>query len=259
MSREFVRRAALLGIIAWVSLCLIAIGLVPQLLEGLSPVLVFSGLLGLASAVGLLEVVKSEQLRHAAQIANRQQSRRDALTGLPNRWEFDRLINIMISDAQDHDLELSLLLIDVDGLHRINQSGGYTTGDEILGQVARLVITATRGADLLARYGDDEFAVVLADVDRPTCEQIMERVRTRVQETVRHQADAVSVSLGASSMLRDDPADQLIHRAELALFQSKSEGRNRCSLHDGEELRLVGRPATKASAAADEMANLQVH
>lgn len=231
------------------SVCLIAVGLAPQLYASLSPVLVFSGLLGLASAVGLLEVVKSEQSRRAAAVAaNRQHSRRDNLTGLPNRWEFDRLINIMISDAQNHELELSLLLIDIDGLQDVNQSDGYTAGDEVLADVARSIIAATRGADLLARYGDDEFAVVLADVDRGTCERVMERLRQKVEATVRAGDDVVCVSLGATSMSSDDAADGLLHRAELALFKAKSEGRNRGCFHDGSDLHcLVPEEAERAA------------
>ncbi len=235
MSREFVKRAALLGAIAWASLCLMTAGLVPELHTKFSHIWVLSGLFGLASAVGLVEVVKRDQERYSESMDTRRRPRHDELTGLPNRWEFDRLINIMIADAQDHDLSLSLVIIDVDAMKNINLKEGYSTGDEILQEVTRSIVAATRGADLLCRYGDDEFAVLLSDLDARSCETVVRRLRSHLQDRVSIK-QPVTVSLGAASLQKSDSANCLVRRAELALFRSKSDGRDRGCYHDGQQL-----------------------
>lgn len=236
MSRDFVKRAALLGIIAWASLCLLTVGLVPDIKTQFSHLWVLSGLFGLVSSVGLVQVVKRDQERHSSESqAIRRRSRHDELTGLPNRWEFDRLINIMIADAQAHDLSLSIILIDVDAMKDINVKEGYSTGDEILQEVTRSIVAATRGADLLCRYGDDEFAVLLSDLNAKSCETVVRRLRSHLHDRVSIES-AVTLSLGAATLQNSDSADCLIRRAELALFRSKSNGRDQGCYHDGEKL-----------------------
>ncbi|MFK7822362.1 MAG: GGDEF domain-containing protein, partial [Planctomycetaceae bacterium] len=179
MKTDLVKRAALLGGIAWASLCLLTVGLAPSLQPQLSQLWIISGLMGLASALGLLQVVKRDDSSNKAELvaASRPASRIDSLTGLPNRWEFDRLINIMIADAQDHQLPLSLLLIDVDQMQEINQREGYMGGDEVLCKVTRSIIKALRGADLVCRYHHDDFAAVLADLDARSCSAVVDRLR----------------------------------------------------------------------------------
>ncbi len=240
MTREFARRAAFLGIVAWVSLCLLIIGVIPSLRDQFSSMWVLSGLLGLASAVGLIEVVKAERQSHAQGLSTMAKSKRDELTGLPNRWEFDRLINIMASDAQNHDLRLALLLIDVDALQLVNQRVGYSDGDNILQEVARCVLAATRGADLVSRFDNDEFAVVLTDVDEATCATVMDRLCKRVKDCVSAADVPVTVSVGATSIQADDSVNAFVDRAQLALFRSKSEGGNMACYHNGEALKSVG-------------------
>jgi len=241
LTREYARRAAFLGVIAWASLCLLTVGIAPHLRDQLSVVWVLSGLLGLASAVGLVEVVKSEQRKHELRARSMKQTKRDGLTGLPNRWEFDRLINIMVSDACMHDLKLSLLLVDIDSLQSVNKRIGYAAGDEVLRAVAQCVLTSTRGADLVSRYDEDGFAVVLADVDDDACRGIMDRLRGHVRDAVSAGDVPVTVSVGAAVLAQDEEVCDLQHRAELALFNAKGEGGNASSFHDGEHFINPGR------------------
>ena len=248
MTREYARRAAFLGIIAWASLCLLTVGIAPHLRDQLSTVWVFSGLLGLASAVGLIEVVKAEQRQHDLRARSVKRTKRDELTGLPNHWEFDRLINIMVGDARMHDLRLSLLLIDIDSLQAVNKRNGYATGDEVLREVGRCVLTSTRGADLVSRFDDDGFAVVLADVEDEACHEIMERLRGHVRDAVSAGKLPVTVSVGAAVLATDEAVSDLQHRAELALLNSKAEGGNKTSFHDGQGITNIGqRPSAVAT------------
>lgn len=239
LTREYARRAAFIGLIAWTSLCLLTVGIVPYLRDQLSVLWILSGLLGLASAVGLIEVVKAEQKNHDLRARAMKRSKRDELTGLPNRWEFDRLINIMIGDARMHDLKLCLLLIDIDSLQSVNRHAGYAVGDEVLTDVARCVLTSTRGADLVSRYDEDGFAVVMADVNSDKCVEVMERLRGHVRDVVSANKIPVTVSVGAAEIIGDEDVSDLQHRAELALFNSKSEGGNVTSFHDGEQVTNV--------------------
>ena len=249
LKTDLVKRAALLGGIAWASLCLLTVGLSPSLQTQLSNLWITSGLLGLASALGLIQVVKRDSDARKAELtaASNPQSRLDSLTGLPNRWEFDRLINIMIADAQDHQLPLSLLLIDVDQMQQINQREGYMGGDDILCKLTKSIIKTVRGADLVCRYDDDEFAVVLADLDKRSCESVLDRLRGQLQECVSIEG-GVTVSLGASTLSATDSASCLVRRAQLALFRSKSDGKDRGCYHDGDQLMDVN-PARQHATA----------
>ena len=252
MNSEFLRRTIFLGVIAWLSVCLLVVGLVPQLCSDLSPLWLVHGLLGLASSLGLAEVVKSDQRRHDAHIAGLRRSRRDPLTGLSTRWEFDRLINIMIGDAQSHGLPMSLILIDLDGLNGFNQTAGYAAGDDLLVQASESIIAATRGADLVARYGEDEFAVVLADVEHDLCRQIMLRIRCQVGASLTEQlGQPVTLCVGAATLLPDDSSESVLQRAELALFRAKSTGPGEVCLHDfsGPELLPQRGPCAEAGSA----------
>lgn len=241
MNREFFRRATFLGVIAWVSLCLLAIGMVPELSNHISHVLAISGLLGLASAVGLLEVAKSERRAHDRSVSNMKRARRDDLTGLSNRWEFDRLINIMVADAHSQEIGLALILVDIDGLKDLNRYEGFGLGDSALQQVAQSTLAATRGADLVARYGDDEFAVVLTGVDRETCETVIRRLRGTISAKVQAGPKPLTVSVGAASLQANEAsAEEMRQRAELAMFRAKSDGRNRGCYHDGSRMTKVG-------------------
>ena len=159
----------------------------------------------------------------------------DSLTGVANRRQFDRLLDLEWRRAIRGKSPLALLLIDIDFFKRYNDSHGHLRGDAVLAEVAGLLAAAfTRAGDVVARYGGEEFAALLPDTSLEAAAELAEQARLRVESRgIPHPASdaarVVTVSIGASAMLADPwklPA-ALIERADRALYLAKAGGRNR--------------------------------
>jgi diguanylate cyclase (GGDEF)-like protein len=111
-------------------------------------------------------------------------------------------------------------LIDLDRFKELNDSGGHRVGDRYLKQLAKEWTTELRGADLLARYGGDEFAMILPGCSLDTAEEVLSRMRAACHE-------AQTFSAGVAAWASPEPASRLVERADEALFQAKRDGRNR--------------------------------
>ena len=160
----------------------------------------------------------------------------DALTGLANRRQFDRLLDLEWRRAIRGESPLALLLIDIDFFKRYNDTHGHLRGDAVLAEVAGLLAAAfTRAGDLVSRYGGEEFAVLLPNTTAESAAELAEQARARVEgRGIPHPAsDAaamVTVSLGVAST-DPDPwrlPSALVERADRALYLAKAGGRN-CS------------------------------
>ena len=157
----------------------------------------------------------------------------DALTGLYNRRYMEaHLANLSRRSAQP-DRSLALLMVDIDNFKHVNDTYGHPIGDEVLKAVASRLRHNVRPFDTVARWGGDEFIVVMPESDIKTCAIVGERLRGKVaQEAVEigtnHGPISVTISIGAAATPLDrfDPAD-LIRRADEALYRAKDTGRNR--------------------------------
>jgi diguanylate cyclase (GGDEF)-like protein len=153
----------------------------------------------------------------------------DALTGLPNRRYFDEFCGLLARRRRADDA-LGVLMIDIDHFKRVNDRFGHATGDQVLRAVAEAVAGAVRDDDVPARFGGEEFAVLLRDPTMPGALEIAERVRAAVGALDLHRlgVGAVSVSVGvAVSHIADEPIAQIIEAADQALYAAKSAGRDR--------------------------------
>ena len=157
----------------------------------------------------------------------------DALTGLYNRRYMEaHLANLSRRSAQP-DRSLALLMVDIDNFKHVNDTYGHPIGDEVLKAVASRLRHNVRPFDTVARWGGEEFIVVMPESDIKTCAIVGERLRGKVaQEAVEigtnHGPISVTISIGAAATPLDrfDPAD-LIRRADEALYRAKDTGRNR--------------------------------
>lgn len=154
----------------------------------------------------------------------------DPLTGAFNRSTLELNLKREISLAQRHDQPLGLLMLDLDHFKEINDRFGHPAGDCMLKAFAREVVRNIRNSDELFRYGGEEFVVLLSNTDITGATQLAERVRQGV-ETMRTACDGhtlgITVSIGVAILENQEQAEDLLKRADQALYHAKSEGRNR--------------------------------
>lgn len=175
------------------------------------------------------------QLRESLQ-RERALARTDGLTGLINRRHFVELAEHECAVARRYGQPLALMLFDIDGFKTINDALGHLAGDEILKEVARRAGEEVRSADVLARYGGDEFIALIPGSSAQSAAVVAERIRKRVAgegiPTTAGRA-AVTISAGVGQLLSSaDTLEDLIRRADHALYDAKGQGRNRTVVHD---------------------------
>jgi diguanylate cyclase (GGDEF)-like protein len=155
----------------------------------------------------------------------------DSLTGLHTRRHFMERFAEEFERAKLRKLPLSLLMIDIDHFKRINDQHGHLAGDMVLREVAHIVTMHTREIDISGRYGGEEFSVILPDTDKQGAMLAAERIRAAVHDRkVRAYDTALQVSLSAGvATFPDDVRDleELLDKADWALYRAKKQGRNR--------------------------------
>ncbi len=186
-----------------------------------------AGLVALV-ALMLLTLVLARPLLRAFRWTEEQASeaRIDSLTGLANRRALEESLAAEISRAQRFAHELAVVLLDLDRFKEINDSFGHAAGDVMLRAVGRLLTSLARQGDTVARWGGEEFVVVLPETDLAGAQRFAERLR----RTIEGQAVGdmkTSASCGVATMLAEDTVEELLAAADQALYQAKSNGRNR--------------------------------
>lgn len=153
----------------------------------------------------------------------------DPLVPLRNRRSFIRELERMIAYGERHGHDISLLMLDVDGLKPINDTGGHAAGDEAIKQVAAALIETTRDSDLLGRLGGDEFGVVLMDMDRAGAETI----RQRIGESIRSRSvmlpdgpRALSASCGVCTFRPGLTLPEAMAIADETMYRQKTSRRH---------------------------------
>jgi two-component system cell cycle response regulator len=149
----------------------------------------------------------------------------DELTKLYNRRFLARQLSALIHSAVRHKRELSIVLVDIDRFKAVNDGHGHEKGDVVLTRVARRLSRVLREEDVAGRWGGEEFLVVLPDVDAAGAQATAERLRASVGE--RPVAGlGVTVSCGCATWAAGQSADDLLRRADAALYAAKDAGRD---------------------------------
>jgi diguanylate cyclase (GGDEF)-like protein len=155
----------------------------------------------------------------------------DALTGLLNRRAFVDLARQEIAHSQRQHRPLALMMVDIDHFKSINDRYGHQAGDVVLRQVAAVIKRIIRAGDTLVRYGGEEFVLLAPDSDQEGALELSERIRQslRSEPIVTEQGSVTVTASFGVTMLREDDTDpeQLLRRADHALYMAKANGRDR--------------------------------
>ncbi len=227
-NNERSQRIAFLGLIAWVSVCLLLAGWAPMEVIH-TRAMSLAGLFGLIAAVGLSESLRTSTNNNLARL--QASSTTDPLTGVGNRRLLDCEIERRIAQLRRHGTIVSLLMIDVDHFKRLNDSYGHLAGDAMLRKLAKILVETLRDMDLITRYGGEEFVAVLPGTDLHYACLAAERIRFAVeQSTILHNGRdlRVTISIGVTEATVTDTHDSLVHRVDAAMYQAKNAGRNCC-------------------------------
>jgi len=171
----------------------------------------------------------------------------DSLTDLHNRRYFDSALDIETRRSRRYSLELSLLLLDLDYFKQINDLHGHRFGDQVLRVVGAVLKKAVRDSDVACRFGGEEFAVILPETNRIGAFSLAERVREHVRRAFERPFEGLRVELSVSGGVAEFPndgedAEELIDRADRALYLAKNSGRDRIVLYHAERRRFVRFP-----------------
>jgi diguanylate cyclase (GGDEF)-like protein len=160
-----------------------------------------------------------------------EQALTDALTGLPNRYAFDMALAREAARALRNKSSLVLAVIDVDHFKSINDRYGHHIGDQVLREVAKILGGQLRTADIVSRWGGEEFAILLPDLDLVSAKVIVERLRELIAQHSFNYGKArelsLTVSIGLAAVPNDGEPSKAFARADRALYAAKDSGRNR--------------------------------
>lgn len=152
-------------------------------------------------------------------------AQKDRLTGLYNREKFDQEL-LKTCDPDSQTTPTSLLLVDVDHFKKINDTYGHLKGDEVLKALAVKLSKIVRCTDIVARWGGEEFAILLPETEKALALSLAERLRNEVNATLT-AGISVSISIGLVSSSVATNSEMLLQKADNALYQAKAKGRNR--------------------------------
>ena len=163
----------------------------------------------------------------------RKESLTDSLTGIANRKAFDTELLSAMAEAQENGETVALLMLDIDHFKKFNDSWGHQTGDQVLRLVANCMSENVKGRDTVARFGGEEFAIILRRTSLENATTLADQIRAYVESkklVKRSTGDilgTITVSIGVARLSRDDTPTTLIQRADGCLYSAKNSGRNR--------------------------------
>lgn len=192
---------------------------------------------GLVGAVVLLMRERERRLLAGLTAA----ARTDALTGLLNRHGLEPELQRIVGEARQTGVPLAIALFDIDHFKWFNDAHGHLQGDEALRRIGAVLGGVTRETDCVARFGGEEFAVILPGATAEGGKAFADRVAVALSEEDGDEALRITASCGVAELGWGDQVDHVLARADEALYAAKDAGRNRTAWWEGERIR-VGAP-----------------
>ncbi|QXH46622.1 diguanylate cyclase [Pseudomonas xanthosomatis] len=183
---------------------------------------------GLAERVASMEQEALGYREHLEE--QRQKAMIDPLTGLPNRAAWSEQVEREVLEWQESGGHLAMAILDLDHFKRINDGYGHLAGDKVLKIVADQLRKRLRGRDFIARFGGEEFVLLLPQTSPPAAVQVAEALRAAIEACPFHfkgERVVITTSIGISAFRSGERGDQVLKRADEALYRAKDQGRNR--------------------------------
>lgn len=214
--------------------CIAGVPVVDVLLRFDNPALVHDGLSNLAASnfrfagtfivVTILGFIKHQwQTVEKEAMLLRSMALEDALTGLPNRRLLSSTLQQHIGDSKQ---KLSVILFDLDGFKKVNDRFGHNAGDEVLRQIGELACEFVRSSDMVGRWGGEEFLIICPGTKLEDGVNLAERLRQMLATRPMQHGQTITGSFGVAELRPGETAEQLINRADEALYAAKGRGKN---------------------------------
>lgn len=158
-------------------------------------------------------------------------SRLDTLTQIPNRFNLDTAMQIRYDMYQRHKKVFSVVLMDIDYFKKVNDTFGHLVGDEVLKSVASLIRSNIRDTDFLGRWGGEEFMIICEETDSEGAYNLAEKIRLSIENHEFNLVGHKTISLGVAEIEENISINELIKKADDALFYAKNNGRNKSIEH----------------------------
>ena len=154
----------------------------------------------------------------------------DFLTKCYNKKEIEFLLERFLKEAIRYNLPLSVMMLDIDHFKKINDTYGHLAGDFVLKEVAKIIKSTIRKSDACGRFGGEEFLIILPNTKLSGAMKLAERIRENIQNhqfVFQEHKITITVSIGITSVSKNDSIFSIIERADEALYEAKHKGRNR--------------------------------
>ncbi len=162
-----------------------------------------------------------------------QDAQTDPLTGALNRLGLDKGFNREMDLARRNEDDLSILVLDIDHFKKVNDTYGHDFGDTVLKQISQHISSCIRATDVFARFGGEEFVVLLNNTNRSGALLLAERIRQQIEQNYSMNGDEkvfYTASIGIATLKANDNRESFFNRADKALYEAKNNGRNRVVL-----------------------------
>ncbi|MFW0753596.1 diguanylate cyclase [Pseudomonas sp. H11T01] len=186
---------------------------------------------GLAERVASMEQEAQGYREHLEE--QRQKALIDPLTGLPNRAAWSERLDHEVAEWQQHGKTLLLAMLDLDHFKRINDNYGHLAGDKVLKIIAGVLRKRLRGSDFIARFGGEEFVLLVPDTALPVGMNLAQTLRAAIEACPFHfkgERVTITVSMGMTAFKPGERSEMVLKRADQALYRAKDAGRNRVEL-----------------------------
>ncbi|MBD3841231.1 MAG: diguanylate cyclase [Campylobacterales bacterium] len=155
----------------------------------------------------------------------------DALTNVYNRNKLDEVFKYELVQAQRYGSIFSMILVDIDHFKKFNDTYGHLVGDEVLVLLAKTIEKITRSTDTFARWGGEEFVIVLPNTTKENAAILAEHIRKDVEKLRHKKAGLITASFGISQFEKNDTQESMYQKCDKALYKAKENGRNRVEVY----------------------------